>query len=327
MVAARWAALVGVVILAVHVAAPAAAGSLEPGTQAKVSGTEGWGLRLREGPGTDQKVLITMPEGQVVDVLDGTSTDADGTTWYRVAVGDLTGWSSGSYLVPTDTAVDARGLRAAGKAVVANTGGSGLRLRAGPSLGDAILAVMPENDTAAIAGGPVLDGSGIAWYQISWQGLTGWSMGLYLWHRTTPEAQPSTGSVGNAPPSPSELGSQIVAVAQGLLGRPYRFGGSSPDTGFDCSGFVQYVLRQVGISVGRDAPAQYQYGAEVPPDQLVPGDLVFFQNTYMPGLSHVGIYVGDRKFIHANNEATGVIISNLDDDYWASRWYGARRPQ
>jgi uncharacterized protein YraI len=318
-------AMVLAVLLASNVSA---AGILEPGTQAKVSGTGGWGLRLREAPSLDQQVLLTMPEGQVVDVLEGPKVDAAGSAWYKVAVGDLVGWSAGAYLAPSDVAVDVRGLGAARNVVVGNTGGSGLRLRNGPGLSEGILAVMPEGDSVSIAGGPSLDGSGIAWYQVSWQGITGWSMGLYLWrHVASPGSQPAANSVGSAPPATSGLGPAIVAAAQQYLGRPYRFGGNSPDTGFDCSGFVQFVLQQVGISVGRDAPSQYQNGTEVARERLAPGDLVFFQNTYIPGLSHVGIYVGNNQFIHANNEATGVIVSDLDDSYWSPRWSGARRLQ
>lgn len=323
-------AVAAVIMLALQLsAAVAAAGNLEPGTQAKVTGTAGWGLRLREGPATDRAILITMPEGQAVDVLEGPSADAEGSTWYKVAIGDLVGWSSGTYLTSNDVGVDVRGLRAAGRAVVSNTGGSGLRLRSGPGLSESILAVMPEGDAVAVTGGPALDASGTAWYQIVWHDTVGWSMGLYLWRQASSQdpVAPTPGAVGTRPPEPSLLGDRIVAVAQRYLGSPYRFGGSSPDAGFDCSGFVQYVLRQVGISIGRDAPAQYQYGAEVPREHLVPGDLVFFQNTYMPGLSHVGIYVGNGQFIHANDEATGVILSSLDDIYWAPRWYGAKRLQ
>ncbi len=315
------------VVIAVHLLAAAAfAGDLAPGSQAQVSNTGGWGLRLREGPGTNYPILITMGEGQAVDVLEGPTTDPDGIAWYRIAVGDLTGWSAADYLAPSTSPVDVRGIRAAGHAQVSNTGGSGLRIRSLPGTDQAVLAIMPEGQDVAVVGGPALGSSGILWYQVQWNGATGWSMALYLARSSPlPKTAPTPNAVGTAPPASPDLGQRIVAVAKQYLGSPYRFGGNSPETGFDCSGLVQFVVSQVGIPVGRDVTAQYQSGTEVQLDQLVPGDLVFFQNTYIPGLSHVGIYTGDGKFIHANDETTGVIESLLQDEYWAQRWYGARR--
>ena len=110
------------------------------------------------------------------------------------------------------------------------------------------------------------------------------------------------------------------------LGARYRFGGSSPATGFDCSGFVFYVLNSVGVFVGRDIFSQLNSGPRVSTSDLRPGDLLFFSNTYKRGLSHSGIYVGNGKFINAENERTGVVISELWSSYWASHFTAAVRP-
>jgi cell wall-associated NlpC family hydrolase len=110
-----------------------------------------------------------------------------------------------------------------------------------------------------------------------------------------------------------------------LRGAPYSFGGVSPD-GFDCSGFTYFVFNRAGIPMSRDMTAQYHSGVHPSRDHLVPGDLVFFRDTYMPGLSHSGIYTGNGEFIHANNEDSGVTVSRLNSAYWDSRWYGAARP-
>ena len=109
-------------------------------------------------------------------------------------------------------------------------------------------------------------------------------------------------------------------------GYRYVWGGTSPQSGFDCSGFVMYVLRQAGAPVPRDLWGQLNSGARVSRSALQPGDLVFFQNTYRPGLSHDGIYVGGGQFIHAASENTGVIISRLDNPYWNARYFAASRP-
>ncbi|HZS02296.1 MAG TPA: LysM peptidoglycan-binding domain-containing protein [Chloroflexota bacterium] len=131
------------------------------------------------------------------------------------------------------------------------------------------------------------------------------------------------------PPSPpvaagSGKGGALVALAMQYLGYRYVFGGTTP-AGFDCSGFVYYLHRQQGIPLSRGMFGQYSAGPHIPMNQLEPGDIVFFSNTYMPGLSHNGIYIGGGKFIHASDESTGVTITSLSSAYWASRYSGATR--
>ena len=116
----------------------------------------------------------------------------------------------------------------------------------------------------------------------------------------------------------------FAAAGLKLLGSPYVWGGSSP-SGFDCSGFVWYVARQIGKSVSRGLFAQYSAGTHPARDQLQIGDLVFFQNTFTPGLSHNGIYIGNGQFVHAADEDAGVTISSLSTAYWSSHWFGATR--
>ncbi len=127
-----------------------------------------------------------------------------------------------------------------------------------------------------------------------------------------------------AKPSP---GAEIIGIASKYLGIAYVWGGSTPDIGFDCSGFVWWVFRAAGRPVPRDLWGQVQSGQRVSYAAMQPGDIIFFVNTYQPGLSHNGIYIGGGRFIHAASENTGVIVSSLSNQYWSSRFYGATRPR
>lgn len=122
----------------------------------------------------------------------------------------------------------------------------------------------------------------------------------------------------------SAAANTISSIAMGYQGARYTYGGTSP-SGFDCSGFVYYVMAQAGHPVSRGIWGQYNAGPHPSKANLQPGDIVSFQNTYMPGLSHNGIYLGDGQFINAVDERSGVKISNLNDPYWSSRWFGATR--
>jgi cell wall-associated NlpC family hydrolase len=121
-------------------------------------------------------------------------------------------------------------------------------------------------------------------------------------------------------------GAQDVAMyALGLIGVSYRFGGNTPDTGLDCSGLVRHVFEEVtGVSLPRTAKEMSTLGAKVTPANLQPGDLVFF-NTRRFAFSHVGIYLGDNRFVHAPSPGSDVRIAQLDQSYWQKHFNGARR--
>lgn len=117
----------------------------------------------------------------------------------------------------------------------------------------------------------------------------------------------------------------FVKVAQHYLGTPYVWGGVSA-RGFDCSGFIIRVMLDLGYrALPHSAAEQFHYGVPVARDRLKPGDLIFFANTYKPGVSHVGIYLGRRHFIHAANSNVGTIVSSIDEPKWVEKYAGARR--
>lgn len=122
-----------------------------------------------------------------------------------------------------------------------------------------------------------------------------------------------------------EKASGLVVSAMGFLGVPYRYGGNSADTGFDCSGLVRAVFEQsVGKILPRRADEQAAATQTIDRSELKPGDLVFF-NTMRRAFSHVGIYVGDGKFIHAPRAGASVRVEDMRVSYWQTRFNGARR--
>jgi cell wall-associated NlpC family hydrolase len=128
-----------------------------------------------------------------------------------------------------------------------------------------------------------------------------------------------TGQLGQ-----SSQANQIVGVARRMLGQSVVWGGATPAQGFDCSGLVQYVYRQVGITLPRTADIQFLVGRTVSPSSLQAGDLVYY-TTYEPGASHVGIYIGNNKFIHTSFLKGIVAIADMNDPYFVQRYYGAKR--
>ncbi|MBM7577831.1 LysM peptidoglycan-binding domain-containing protein [Jeotgalibacillus terrae] len=135
--------------------------------------------------------------------------------------------------------------------------------------------------------------------------------------------QSSTGPVQTSQSSENVTASvsKLLAEAQSHLGTPYAWGGTAPG-GFDCSGFIYYVHKQAGFDISRtNSEGQHARSFEVSNPQ--PGDLVFFENTYKQGISHVGIYIGGNQFIHAGDN--GVTISSLDGGYWQSKFESFKR--
>ncbi|MDP2418901.1 MAG: C40 family peptidase [Hydrogenophaga sp.] len=125
--------------------------------------------------------------------------------------------------------------------------------------------------------------------------------------------------------SVGERASELVLNAMGFLGVPYKFGGNTEETGFDCSGFVRAVFEQsVGKVLPRRAEEQAAVAEAIDRSELKPGDLVFF-NTMKRAFSHVGIYVGDGKFIHSPRSGSHVRVEDMRKAYWKARFNGARR--
>ncbi len=292
-------------------------------------------LRLRSGPSTDTTTLDYAYNGDAVVVLEKTGD------WYRVIFNLQEGYMHSAYLSVLDRENVELGYGTVNSYCV--------NLRSGPSTDYSLVAQAYEGSKAYIIG--INNG----WYKVIYKDdvcyvrsdlldLTEYpyenraSSNVPKFFRggnslgVTPSAAALSGSSASSEDSSSDTavslsaGDEIVAKAKEYLGVPYVWGGSSP-SGFDCSGFVQYVMRACGYTVGRGSDAQYfdGEGTYVSKDELVPGDMVFFAGTYATsGTSHVGIYIGDGNFIHASSSGS-VKITDLYSSYYVEHYYGARR--
>ena len=120
--------------------------------------------------------------------------------------------------------------------------------------------------------------------------------------------------------------SSLINTAMGMIGIPYRFGGTSAETGFDCSGFVRAIYQDtVGHLLPRRADEQAKATQKIDKKELRPGDLVFFATRGRGVTSHVGIYIGQNKFVHAPRRGTKVRVDEMKNPYWTKRYVGARR--
>ena len=147
---------------------------------------------------------------------------------------------------------------------------------------------------------------------INADGLVGPSTYAALLGKSMPAVSYTTNSIAR----------RVVSDSMNYLGVPYVFGGTTPN-GFDCSGYVRYVFANAGVYLPRTADAQYEVGYSVSTSELMPGDLVFFGSG--GEITHVGIYIGGGRFIHAANPRKGVIISSLSESYYNARYFGANR--
>lgn len=283
-------------------------------------------LRLRSSPSTSSSTLAYAQENEVV-VLLGKSGN-----WYKVLYNLKEGYMHESYL-NTSTVKNVE----LGYGKVNYTQ---VNMRSGPSTSHSVAGKSNKGDLAYIIG------FNKQWYKVIWNDTICYIRSDYLTLTEAPYENKASSksplffrkgrSTGTAVSvtalknsanyiagSSSSTADAIISTAKKYIGVPYKWAGSSP-SGFDCSGFVQYVFKAHGISLNRTAATQYKHGTFVSKSNLKPGELVFFQNTYKAGISHVGIYIGDGQFIHASS-SKGVVISSLSSSYYVSHYYGARR--
>ena len=311
--------------------------------------TTGSGLRLRSQPSTSGKTIATAPKDQVVVVLEKTGE------WYKVIYNLKEGYMHADYVsvLRRENAELGYG-KVTGSRVNMRSGASTSKQSVGmASSGDKVyiigindgwykviweskvcyirsdfvdLTEIPYENKASSNSPIFFRGGKSTGTPVSAAALNGDSTGNTNSSTAKPETnnKPQT-NTPTVVPNDSPLADQIVALAEKQLGIPYKWGEESPSKGFDCSGLVYYVLKTLGVNVSRTQATMYKQGTYVPKSELKPGDIVFFQNTYKAGISHVGIYVGDGKFIHAPQSGQVVSYADLNSNYYTSHYYGARR--
>ncbi|MDD6643981.1 MAG: SH3 domain-containing C40 family peptidase, partial [Firmicutes bacterium] len=267
------------------------------------------GLRLREKPSTSADVITVAQKGDTVVVIRQVDD------WYLVNYNLHIGYMHGDYLT-----VKAR------ENVELGTGSvdaSLVNLRNGPSTSTTMLEQLKAGEEVEIFG------FNSGWYKVRYEGQIGYIRSdlVTLLEKplnntgraaTSSDDETSSGSTSTE----ADLGQQIATYAQQFVGYPYVYGGSSP-SGFDCSGFMQYVFSQFGYSINRTATAQLANGYSVAYEDLRPGDIIYFG--YGSTASHVGMYIGNGQFVHAENSSTGVVITDLSVSWYANRYLCAHR--
>ncbi|MDP9356248.1 MAG: C40 family peptidase [Chloroflexota bacterium] len=293
---------------------------------ATVTGTGGGGLRCRSAADHGASVIVVLAEGSQV-ALRG----AQQGEWQPVICAGSNGFAYASYLStdggsgttpepdPSDGG-NSGGLWVGARAVTS----SSLNLRYDASMSAGVAAIAPAGTVVEITSG-LTNG----FYGVNWDGLYGYMYGSSLSYTDAALSERGgSGDDGGASPGAgtgSGTGNAMASFALQYVGYPYVWATAGPAS-FDCSGFTYWVaLNVLGIDIGRGLFTQVVAGTPVSYSNLQPGDLVFFQNTYTWGLSHSGIYIGNNQFVHAENETTGVKISDITSQYYSSRWYGAVR--
>ena len=263
-------------------------GSSTGSSNGSVKGSD---VRMRSGPSTNYSILGTYQNGTPLTIT-GTENG-----WTKVTIGGVSGYIRSDYV---------SGGGADSKAGYIK--GTGVRMRSGASTTSSILGVYNTGTKMTITGE-----SG-NWYKVSYSGRDGYVSKDYM----------TTTKPDNGGGSTSPIGETIVATAKQYMGAPYVYGGMSP-SGFDCSGFVNYVYKLCGYSMSRVASSIYNNnGTYVEKANLQLGDLVFFASN-SSSIGHVGIYIGNGQFIHSSSGAGCVVISDLSSSYYLKNYVGAKR--
>ncbi|MFK4307065.1 peptidoglycan endopeptidase LytF [Bacillus sp. RC242] len=281
-------------------------------------------LNVRTGPSASHTVLGSVNKGKTVQVV-GEVQD-----WFKINFNGGTGYVSKDFVTKGGSAVSNETQQPTtnnnnntttvqtGGSYVVNTGA--LKVRTGPATYNPVIG--------GVTNGTVLNVTGAenGWYKINHNGRTGYVSADFVKfvkggvNNVVTDGNEGTNQVQKPTAPTGGDTSSIAGFARSLNGSPYRTAGTTP-AGFDCSGFIHYVLNQTGHKGARQTVAGY-WSSKTKTSNPQPGDLVYFQNTYKSGPSHMGVYLGNGQFISAETDATGVRISSVSNSYWSKHLLG-----
>ncbi len=333
--ATYWVAgeLVDIPVAAIYALFEVRAEDIPPPPPPKVGFVREDHLNLRDGPGTNYVSMIKLNAGQELTLIEQYQD------WLHVASGDTDGWVKGEFLDigpgvmhrvhVSETIPDPN------PPLVGMVNENSVNLRKGPGTAySRINSVDAGIEVDLLARHD-------DWFKVQLgDGSKAWIFADLL--NITPMAARRVSYTNDIPALPANIGGgggggsavhipasgDIASFATQFVGYRYVYGGSSPSSGFDCSGLTSYVYRQFGVYLPHSSRAQYStaYGAMVGGmNNLAPGDLMFFVNTSGRGISHVAIYIGGGRMVHAMMPGYGVQVSNIWSGYWQSHYYGAIR--
>jgi len=291
-----------------------------------------YNTNIRRDAGTKHKVVTLAKKGSTATATHQKKVGKQ--TWYKVKVNGKTGWVLSTLLTPAKAAKAAPKKSVAKKATVKKVSApkataskgtykvkhnSNVRSNAGTK--NKIVTLARKGTTVKSTHQAKVGKQ--TWYKISANGKTGWVSGTLLTKTTVKAKAPAKkapAKKATSKASNSSAPSNLVSNAKSHLGTPYKFGGTTT-SGFDCSGYIQYVFNQSGKKVSRTTLGQFAQSTTVSTPQV--GDLVFFAGTYRAGISHVGIYIGNNQFIHAGGRKTEIV--NLNNSYWKKHFHSFKR--
>jgi cell wall-associated NlpC family hydrolase len=274
-------------------------------------------VNIREKSSTDAKVITTLKKGTHVSVI---TTSGD---WSKVKYNRITGWVLSGLMSTSKTSRSA--------SVTGTVTAETLNVRSKAVLSSSLVDKLKRGEKVNI-----LQKSN-GWLKIkSSDGKTGWVSSKYISTKSVNSSKSKTsrgGDVGRSSKDEYEIttsddarGQQVIEYAKKFLGTKYVYGGNSPEEGFDCSGFTKYVYRHFDVSLDRTAAEQATQGKKVSRDNLKTGDLIFFDTDGgYNHINHVGIYIGNGKFIHASSPRYDVTITELSEDFYNRSYMTARR--
>lgn len=315
---------------------------IPPPPPPKVATVRETGLQLRDGPGTNYISMSGLQSGTQLELLERYQD------WFHVGIpGGADGWVKGEFLSIeqgiVERLLDAEELPDPNPAMIALIAENAVNLRKGPD--------SKYTKVGGVNAGLQVDliGKYKDWFQIRLgDGSKAWVFSDFLNAterviRRVPVSKDfpalpvaARGARGSGRPGASAnlanipVSGDVASYAKNFVGSRYVYGGTTPNRGFDCSGLTSYVYGKFGVSLPHSAASQFNtgYGASVGSmDNLKPGDLVFFVRTGgHRGISHVALYIGGGRMVHAMTPRYGVQVSNVYDDYWVQHYYGAIRP-